>query len=48
LVPPGSRTSPSSGKHVLSEKPFAGNADEARVVRAAAAAAQVIVNEAAR
>lgn len=30
-----------AGKHVLSEKPFAGNADEARVVRDAAAAAQV-------
>ena len=34
-----------AGKHVLSEKPFASNADEARVVRDAAAAAQVTVME---
>jgi predicted dehydrogenase len=34
-----------AGKHVLSEKPFASNADEARVVRDAAAAAQVAVME---
>ena len=34
-----------AGKHVLSEKPFAGNADEARVVRDAAAAAQVTMME---
>jgi predicted dehydrogenase len=34
-----------AGKHVLSEKPFASNADEARVVRDAAAAAQVSVME---
>jgi predicted dehydrogenase len=34
-----------AGKHVLSEKPFASNADEARVVRDAAAAAQLTVME---
>jgi predicted dehydrogenase len=34
-----------AGKHVLSEKPFAGNADEARTVRDAAAAAPVSVME---
>lgn len=34
-----------AGKHVLSEKPFASNADEARVVRDAAAAAGVTVME---
>jgi predicted dehydrogenase len=34
-----------AGKHVLSEKPFASNADEARTVRDAAAAAQVTVME---
>ena len=34
-----------AGKHVLSEKPFASNADEARVVRDAAAAASVTVME---
>ena len=34
-----------AGKHVLSEKPFASNADEARAVRDAAAAAQVTVME---
>jgi predicted dehydrogenase len=34
-----------AGKHVLSEKPFASNADEARLVRDAAAAAQVTVME---
>ena len=34
-----------AGKHVLSEKPFASNADEARAVRDAAAAAQVSVME---
>ena len=34
-----------AGKHVLSEKPFASNADEARVVRDAAAAAAVTVME---
>ncbi|MBW0116238.1 Gfo/Idh/MocA family protein [Pseudonocardia abyssalis] len=35
-----------AGKHVLSEKPFAGNAAEAREVRDAAAAAGVVVLEA--
>ena len=35
-----------AGKHVLSEKPYASNADEARVVRDAAAAAGVHVIEA--
>jgi predicted dehydrogenase len=34
-----------AGKHVLSEKPFAGNAAEARLVRDAAAAAGVTVLE---
>ncbi len=34
-----------AGKHVLSEKPFASNADEARVVRDAAAAAQLTIME---
>jgi predicted dehydrogenase len=34
-----------AGKHVLSEKPFASNTDEARVVRDAAAAAEVTVME---
>ena len=34
-----------AGKHVLSEKPFASNADEAQVVRDAAAAVQVAVME---
>jgi predicted dehydrogenase len=34
-----------AGKHVLSEKPFTSNADEARVVRDAAAAASVSVME---
>jgi predicted dehydrogenase len=34
-----------AGRHVLCEKPFAGNADEARVVRDAAATAQLTVME---
>lgn len=34
-----------AGKHVLSEKPFASNADEARIVRDAAAAATLTVME---
>jgi predicted dehydrogenase len=35
-----------AGKHVLTEKPFAGNADEARTVAEAAAAADVVVFDA--
>ncbi len=34
-----------AGKHVLTEKPFASNADEAREVRDAAAAAGVTIME---
>lgn len=42
---PWNRAAVDAGKHVLSEKPFASNAAEARAVRDAAAAAGVVVLE---